>query len=94
MAISVVTNVSSIRSQRNLAKVTQSTTKNIERLSSGLRINRAGDDAARSAISSQMSPLELGLKQADRNANSDRRGGTIRNGMRSEICWADRRTAA
>jgi len=71
MAISVVTNVSSIRSQRNLAKVTQSTTKNIERLSSGLRINRAGDDAARSAISSQMSALELGLKQADRNANDN-----------------------
>ena len=71
MAISVVTNVSSIRSQRNLAKVTQSTTKNIERLSSGLRINRAGDDAARSAISSQMSALQLGLKQADRNANDN-----------------------
>ncbi|MEC8052866.1 MAG: flagellin, partial [Myxococcota bacterium] len=71
MAISVVTNVSSIRSQRNLAKVTQSTTQNIERLSSGLRINRAGDDAARSAISSQMSALQLGLKQADRNANDN-----------------------
>jgi flagellin len=71
MAISVVTNVASIRSQRNLAKVTQSTTQNIERLSSGLRINRAGDDAARSAISSQMSALELGLKQADRNANDN-----------------------
>ena len=71
MAISVVTNVASIRSQRNLAKVTLSTTKNIERLSSGLRINRAGDDAARSAISAQMSALELGLKQADRNANDN-----------------------
>ena len=69
MGISVVTNVASIRSQRNLAKVTQSTSQNIERLSSGLRINRAGDDAARSAISSQMSALQLGLKQADRNAN-------------------------
>ncbi len=71
MAISVVTNVASIRSQRNLAKVTNSTAKNIERLSSGLRINRAGDDAARSAVSSQMSALELGLKQADRNANDN-----------------------
>ncbi len=71
MAISVVTNVASIRSQRNLAKVTQSTSQNIERLSSGLRINRAGDDAARSAISSQMSALQLGLKQADRNANDN-----------------------
>ena len=71
MALSVVTNVASIRSQRNLAKVTNSTAKNIERLSSGLRINRAGDDAARSAVSSQMSALELGLKQADRNANDN-----------------------
>ena len=71
MAISVVTNVASIRSQRNLAKVTLSTSKNIERLSSGLRINRAGDDAARSAVSSQMSMLELGLKQAERNANDN-----------------------
>jgi len=71
MALSVVTNVASIRSQRNLAKVTNSTAKNIERLSSGLRINRAGDDAARSAVSTQMSALELGLKQADRNANDN-----------------------
>ena len=71
MALSVVTNVASIRSQRNLAKVTNSTAKNIERLSSGLRINRAGDDAARSAVSTQMTALELGLKQADRNANDN-----------------------
>ena len=71
MGISVVTNVASIRSQRNLAKVTQSTSQNIERLSSGLRINRAGDDAARSAISSQMSALQLVLKQAERNANDN-----------------------
>jgi len=41
----------------------------IEKLSSGLRINKAGDDAARSAISSQMSAYGLGLKQAERNAN-------------------------
>ena len=69
MAISVVTNVASIRSQRNLAKATNSFQSSVEKLSSGLRINRAGDDAARSAISSQMSALQLGLKQADRNSN-------------------------
>ena len=67
MAISVVTNVASIRSQRNLAKATN-ISKQCRKLSSGLRINRAGDDAARSAISSQMSALQLGLKQADRNS--------------------------
>ena len=69
MAISIKTNVASIRSQRNLAKATNSFQSSVEKLSSGLRINRAGDDAARSAISSQMSALELGLKQADRNGN-------------------------
>jgi flagellin len=41
----------------------------IEKLSSGLRINRAGDDAAGSAISSQLTAYEQGLKQASRNAN-------------------------
>ena len=58
MAISIKTNVASIR-QRNLAKATNSF-HSVEKLSSGLRINRAGDDAARSAISSQMSALQLG----------------------------------
>jgi len=41
----------------------------IEKLSSGLRINKAGDDAAGSAISSQMTAYGKGLKQAERNAN-------------------------
>jgi len=69
MALSIMTNTASIRSQRNLANATNSFQSSIEKLSSGLRINRAGDDAARSAISSQMSALELGLKQAERNSN-------------------------
>lgn len=69
MAISVVTNVASLRAQRNLAKTTSAMTGHIEKLSSGLRINKAGDDAARSAISSQMTAYGKGLKQAERNAN-------------------------
>jgi len=69
MAISVVTNVASLRAQRNLAKTTHAMGQHINRLSSGLRINRAGDDAARSAISSQMTAYGLGLKQAERNSN-------------------------
>ena len=69
MAISVVTNVASLRAQRNLAKTTEAMGQHINRLSSGLRINRAGDDAARSAISSQMTAYGKGLKQAERNAN-------------------------
>ena len=71
MGISVVTNVASLQAQRNLGKTTNNLNKSIERLSSGLRINRAADDAARSAISSQMSMLERGLKKADRNANDN-----------------------
>ena len=69
MALSVVTNLSSIRAQRNLAKATDSLGGHIEKLSSGLRINRASDDAARSAISAQMAANLTGLKQAERNSN-------------------------
>jgi len=69
MALSVVTNVVSLRAQSNLNKTANSMTSHIEKLSSGLRINRAGDDAAGSAISSQMTAYEQGLKQASRNAN-------------------------
>jgi flagellin len=42
---------------------------NVERLSSGLRINRAGDDSAGSSISSKLSSDTRGLKQASRNTN-------------------------
>jgi flagellin len=69
MAISVVTNVTSLRAQSNLNKTTQAMQGHIEKLSSGLRINKAGDDAAGSAISSQLTAQEQGLKQANRNAN-------------------------
>ena len=69
MALSLVTNIASFRAQRNLAKTTNQLTGNIERLSSGLRINRAGDDAARSSISAQIGAQILGIGQAMRNAN-------------------------
>lgn len=67
--LSVVSNMSSLRAQRNLSKTSDALAQNINRLSSGLRINRAGDDAAGSAISSQMTAYEQGLKQASRNSN-------------------------
>jgi flagellin len=69
MAISVVTNVASLRAQSNLNKTSNAMAGHIEKLSSGLRVNRAGDDAAGSAISSQLTAQEQGLKQASRNAN-------------------------
>jgi flagellin len=69
MALSLVTNIASFRAQRNLAKTTNQLTGNIERLSSGLRINRAGDDAARSSISSHLTAQIKGIGQAIHNAN-------------------------
>lgn len=69
--ISVVTNVASLQAQRNLNKSTMSLQTSIERLSSGLRVNRAGDDAARLAISEQIRTSLKGLKQAERNSNDN-----------------------
>lgn len=69
MALRVNTNPTSLRAQQNLNKAQSSLTSNIERLSSGLRINRAGDDAAGSSISSKLSSDTRGLKQASRNSN-------------------------
>ena len=71
MAMSIRTNIAAISSINSLSGTQKSLSSSLEKISSGLRINRAGDDAARSAISSQMSALQLGLKQADRNANDN-----------------------
>ena len=67
--ISVVTNLSSLNAQRHLSKTQARLTQNMARLSSGLRINRAADDASGMAISSQLRAQIKGLSQADRNAN-------------------------
>jgi len=69
MALRINTNPVSLRAQQNLSKAQGSLTSNVERLSSGLRINRAGDDAAGSSISSKLSSDTRGLKQASRNTN-------------------------
>lgn len=66
----VNTNISSINSQRHLAKNSSALGKSIERLSSGLRINKAADDAAGMAISTKFSAQVTGLNQAVRNANN------------------------
>ncbi|HUT23087.1 MAG TPA: flagellin, partial [Sumerlaeia bacterium] len=63
------TNVPSINGQRNLHKSTLALNKAMERLSSGLRINRAGDDAAGLAISENLRTRIRGLNQAVRNAD-------------------------
>ncbi|RED33785.1 flagellin [Paenibacillus sp. VMFN-D1] len=61
-------NIAALNTHRQLSINTTNTNKNIEKLSSGLRINRAGDDAAGLAISEKMRGQIRGLDQATRNA--------------------------
>lgn len=63
------TNISSLNAQRNLTMSQSSLATSIQRLSSGLRINSAKDDAAGLAISDRMTSQINGLDQAARNAN-------------------------
>ncbi len=68
MGIRINTNVSSVNTQRHLYNSTISFGKSMEKLSSGLRINRAGDDAAGLAISESLKSDIRALDQAARNA--------------------------
>ena len=61
-------NISAIFAHRTLKFHDQNMSKDIEKLSSGLRINRAGDDAAGLAVSEKMRTQVRGLRQAERNA--------------------------
>ncbi len=63
------TNVASLNSQRSLNSSQNSLATSLQRLSSGLRINSAKDDAAGLAISARMTSQINGLNQASRNAN-------------------------
>ena len=63
------TNIPSLNAQRNLDKSGQSLATSLQRLSSGLRINSAKDDAAGLAISNRFTSQIRGLNQAVRNAN-------------------------
>lgn len=69
MGLRINTNVASLNAQRNLFNSGQALNKNLERLSSGLRINRAGDDAAGLAISESLKSEIRALQQASRNAS-------------------------
>jgi flagellin len=69
MAITINTNVSSLNAQRNLGQSQNALANSMKRLSSGLRINGAKDDAAGLAISDRMTAQIRGLNQAARNAN-------------------------
>jgi len=69
MGLTINTNVMSLNAQRNLGKSQSALGKSMQRLSSGLRINSAKDDAAGLAISDRMTSQIRGLNQAARNAN-------------------------
>ena len=63
------TNIASLNAQRNLSRSSDVLSTALQRLSSGLRINSARDDAAGLAISERMTSQIMGLNQAARNAN-------------------------
>ena len=69
MAATINTNVISLNAQRNLNSSQNALATTLQRLSSGLRINSARDDAAGLAITERMSAQIRGLNQAVRNAN-------------------------
>jgi flagellin len=68
MGLRINTNVPALVAQRNLRTTRGSLDKSLERLSSGSRINHAGDDAAGLAISETLRAQIRGISQAERNA--------------------------
>ncbi|MDA1061331.1 MAG: flagellin [Chloroflexi bacterium] len=68
MPIFINTNVAAMNAQRNLGVTNMKMSRALERLSSGLRVNRAADDAAGLAISEKMRAQIRGLRQGLRNA--------------------------
>jgi flagellin len=69
MALYINTNVSSLEAQRNLAATQSTLSTSFQRLSSGMRINSAADDAAGMAISEQMNAQVRSYTIAERNTN-------------------------
>lgn len=69
MALTINTNLNSLVAQRNTSRTQNDLSTSIARLSSGMRINSAKDDAAGMAISERMTTQIRGLNQAARNAN-------------------------
>lgn len=69
MSLSIRTNIASLNAQRNLGNAQGAAEGAMARLSSGMRITKAGDDAAGLAISSKMQAVIKSANQAARNAN-------------------------
>ncbi len=69
MALRINTNIAALNAHKNMEKTDGTLTKSLQRLSSGLRINNAADDASGMSIADSLKSQALGLGQAIRNAN-------------------------
>ncbi len=85
MAISILTNVASLSAQRNLNATQTQLTASIGRLSSGMRINTASDDAAGLGISENLKADLRSLAQASRNANDGVSMSQVAEGSMNEM---------
>ncbi len=85
MGLRIKTNVSSINAQRNLLTTGSAMKENMAQLSSGYRINKAADDAAGLAISTNLTSKTRSLEQATRNANDGVSMVSVAEGGMNEI---------
>lgn len=85
MPLRVTNNIHSLNAQRNLSRNQARLGKALERLSSGLRINRSGDDAAGLAISEKLRSNIRALNQASRNASDGIAMIQVTEGAMSEL---------
>jgi flagellin len=85
MGLRINTNVPALIAQRNLRNTRASLDKTLERLSSGSRINHAGDDAAGLAISESLRAQIRGLAQAERNSQDGISLVQVAEGAMSEV---------
>lgn len=85
MGISLRTNIASIQANTSLGKTNDRLSKSMQKLSSGLRINRAGDDAAGLAISEKFQADLRSLQQLKRNANDGISLIQVAEGAMSEV---------
>ncbi|MCM2284566.1 MAG: hypothetical protein NDI81_07280 [Desulfobacula sp.] len=69
MALRINTNVAALNAHKNMIKTDNSLSASLERLSSGLRINKAADDASGMSIADSLRSQAMGLGQAIKNAN-------------------------
>jgi flagellin len=85
MTISVLTNVASLNAQRNLTATQSALASSVGRLSSGMRINTASDDAAGLGISENLKANIRSMAQAQRNANDGISMSQVAEGSMSDI---------